>query len=56
MTETVSFLDHLRETLAAIEAEGLTKRERLTPESLATASRLRPRALRASRRLAANRS
>ena len=29
MTETVSFLDHLRETLAAIEAEGLTKRERL---------------------------
>ena len=29
MSERVAFLDHLRGTLAAIEAEGLLKRERL---------------------------
>ena len=29
MTHKTAFLDHLRETLAGIEAEGLTKRERL---------------------------
>jgi glycine C-acetyltransferase len=29
MTATTDFLDHLRQTLAGIEAEGLTKRERL---------------------------